>query len=1236
LLPFRGTGGSPVLADPPPPQVSPAGPKKNPPGDKLSFNRDIRPILVENCFACHGPDSASRKAGLRLDQRELAVKAGAITPGKPEESDLVRRIFAEPDDRMPPLKSTKKLTDQQKDLLHRWVAEGAEYQPHWSYIAPVRPELPKVKKADWVRNPIDAFVLAKLEELGLEPSPEADRRALARRLSFDLTGLPPDPKEVEAFVNDAKPQAYERLVDRWLELPQYGEHRARYWLDAARYADTHGLHFDNVREMWAYRDWVITAFNRNQPFDQFTIDQLAGDLVQKPSLDQLVASGFHRCNITTNEGGSIAEEVLVMYAKDRVETTATVWLGLTAGCASCHDHKFDALPTKDFYQFAAFFRNTTQPAMDGNVANSAPVISVPGMEDRPRWLELLKLTGDLRADLERRRLETETKMADWLKSGAGRKFSDPLDPTSEILNVPDVRFGNILLRREKALDHLYAKYNPLLQEKTKELQKLKEKFKGATEENQKRLYGQLEKLIQDLLNAKSKIETVTVEIKLLKEESTKATLEEEKIKLANSLKEAKTRFESLEKKVKEFEEAVDKKIQEVKLDAEALVALKFVEKEIAQSQEILAKVAASQQDARKATQDARKDVAGKVLLRLNGKEGFVKLPPGLKWDFGAATGNDELQFEDNQPLTIPGLDDFDASKSFTLTGWIKAPANNCVIASRFDQPDKKDSPGWQLDTRTNRLAFTLRTAGKEQLLVTSADVFPAQKWTHMAVTYNGSGLKSGLVLYINGKAQNSGVEAAIPKEKSLKTKAPLRLGAENFKGGALHDFRIYSNRLTPDEITLLSKWASIRPLLDGDGSKLTAEQRKDLALLHSLRFDPAYAKAAEQLAVLTKEQDAIRSRNVSTHIMQEKPGSMPVAKILYRGQYDMPKEEVKAGVFSILNPLPKDAPTNRLGLAQWLVARDNPLTARVTVNRFWQEIFGDGLVRTSGDFGVSGELPSHPELLDWLAVEFMEPTKPAGFGVPRPAAWDVKRLMRLMLTSATYRQSAHVTKDRLEKDPHNTYLSRGPRFRMDAEMIRDNALAVSGLLVKKIGGPSVKPYQPDGVWDAVAMRESNTRDYKQDKGESLYRRGMYTFWKRAAPPPAMDILNAPSREYCTVRRERTNTPLQALVTLNDPQFVEAARHLAQLAIKEGGDKVEDRIDFMARRLLSRPFRPAELKVVRESLDDLLAHYKDHVPDAQKLLAVGESRADAKLDVPTLAAWTMLANELLNLDEVLNK
>jgi cytochrome c553 len=777
--------------------------------EAVLFNRDVRPILAENCFACHGPDSASRKAGLRLDQRESAVKLGAIAPGQPDESELVSRIFAdESGGRMPPPASHKILSPAQKETLRRWIATGAEYQPHWSLIAPVRPQPPAVKNPAWVRNPIDAFVLSTLDRRGLQPAPEADRRTLARRASLDLTGLPPTPAEVEAFVDDPSPAAYESFVDRLLASKQWGEHRARYWLDAARYADTHGIHFDNYREMWSYRDGVIDAFNRNLPFDRFTVEQLAGDLLPEATLEQRIASGFNRCNITTNEGGVIAEEYLVLYARDRTETTARVWLGLTAGCAVCHDHKFDPLTQKEFYRLSAFFNNTTQGAMDGNVKDTPPTVFLPAAADRERWPALAQELADARQQLEQRQKQARAAFDRW-----------------------------------------------------------------------------------------------------------------------------------------------------------------------------------------------------------------------YDW--------------------------------------------------------------WRAE------------------------------------------------------------------------------------------------------------------------------------------LDPPYREASARVAALTQEEAAIKSRGTAAHVMQERGGPAK-AFVLHRGEYDKRRDEVDADTPAMLPPMPADLPKNRLGLSRWLLRPEQPLTARVAVNRFWQEVFGVGIMRTAEDFGVNGELPSHPELLDWLAVEFRE------------SGWDIKKLFRLMVTSAAYRQSAAATPEKLEKDPQNRLLSRGPRFRMDAEMVRDCALASSGLLVAKIGGPSVKPYQPDGVWEAVAMMESNTRNYRRDQGENLYRRSLYTFWKRAAPPASMDILNAPSRETCTVRRERTNTPLQALITLNDPQFVEAARHLAQTALKDGGATDDGRLEFVVRRLLSRPFRPEENKSAAATLDKLLQYYRAHPQEAQELIAVGESKADPALDAAVLAAWTMLTNELMNLDEVLNK
>ena len=794
--------------------------------EQPEYNRDIRPILAENCFNCHGASSASRKADLRLDRRDDAIKAGVIKPGHPDESPVIERIFSKDDDeRMPPPVSHKTLTDAQRQMLKTWIADGAEYQPLWSFIAPVRPSLPPVKSPAWVRTPIDRFILAGLESRGIQPAPEADRPTLARRVSLDLTGLPPPPALADAFLADRSPDAYERFVDKLLAMPQYGEHRARYWLDVARYADTNGIHFDNYREIWSYRDWVIGAFNRNLPFDRFTIEQLAGDLLPAPTPDQRIATGFNRCNTTTNEGGVIAEEYLVLYTRDRTETTARVWLGITANCAVCHDHKFDPVSQMEFYQMSAFFNNTTQGAMDGNVKDTPPVIVLPKAEDRDRWTTV-----------------------------------------------------------------------------------------GG-----------------EVVEARSKVE-------------------------------------------------------------------------------------------------ARKRAARK-------------------------------EFE----------------------AWFAA------------KPAKE------------------RAAAKKD--------------------------------------------------------------------------------------TLFDPWLA--------------------------QHDKAYAELAARRAKLEAEETAIRARGTVAHVMQER-NEKPGAYVLFRGDYDKRRDPVEPRTPAFLPAMPGDLPRNRLGFARWLLQPDQPLTARVTVNRFWQEVFGTGLVKTAEDFGVNGEMPANAALLDWLAVDFRE------------SGWDVKRLMRMLVTSAAYRQAAVATPEKIERDPQNRLLSRGPRFRMDAEMVRDHALAASGLLVPKIGGPSVRPYQPDGVWEAVAMIGSNTRDYRRDSGEGLYRRSLYTLWKRAAPPASMDVFGAPTREACTVRRERTNTPLQALVTLNDPQFVEAARHMAQTALKEGGATPESRLEFTARRLLVRTLRPDETRVARGSLDELTRYYKEHPDDAKRLIAVGESKADPAVEPSTLAAWTMLTNELMNLDEVLNK
>lgn len=1032
------------------------------PADDLEYNRDVRPILAENCFACHGPDSAARKADLRLDRREAAVETGTIVPGKPAESELLRRVrTTDADEVMPPPSTHKKLTTAQQDVLARWIAAGAEYQPHWSLIAPQRPAVPTVNAAAWVRTPVDAFVLARLERAGLKPAPEADRRALARRLSLDLTGLPPAPDLVAAFVNDPAPDAYEKLVDRLLASPHWGEHRGRYWLDAARFADTHGIHFDNQRDMWSYRDWVIEAFNRNLPFDQFTIEQLAGDLLPNRTLEQQIASGFNRCNITTNEGGIIDEEYLVLYDRDRTETTCQVWMGLTAGCAVCHDHKFDPLSQREFYELAAFFNNTTQAAKDGNIKETPPIVVVPTRQDRARWDALAAEHAQSTAAAQARRQAAQAEFAAWAAQAR------PDDVEAAVVRDPP---------------HLHAVLD-----------------------------------------------------------------------------------------------------------------------------------------------EPQGDV---IHLALNGQPREAKLSVPLQTDAGYVDERAFKLVDKGGTIQVAEAGDFAAEQAFSCGAWIKLPKGKSsgTIVARFDD-DKGQARGWEFGLTGGRLTARLAHAAKQNSLRgLSTKEVPAEAWRHVFMTYDGSRKGNGLRVYLDGQEQPFNVLDDTLKG-DIHADVPLTIG-QRAKGGrlvgaVLQDVRVYRRALSPREIDNLIRGAKAPRILAKKPEKRTPAENNALLDWYLVALDAPYEKISATLATIEREQATIRARGTVAHVMNEKSGPA-TAFVLYRGEYDQRRDPVSAQTPAALPAFPAELPRNRLGLAQWLLRPEHPLTARVAVNRAWQELFGSGLVRTAGDFGVSGEMPSHPELLDWLAVEFRE------------SHWDIKRLYKLLAMSATYRQAATVTPEKKEKDAQNRLLSRGPRFRMDAEMVRDYALSASGLLVEAIGGPSVRPYQPEGVWEAVAMIGSNTRDYKPDTGTKLYRRSLYTFWKRSAPPASMDIFNAPSREMCAMRRERTNTPLQALVTLNDPQFVEAARHLAELALQRSDLPLEGRIDFVARRVLCRPLFPPELTVVQGSLDDLLAYYRGHGDDARALVAVGASKADSALDVSALAAWTMLCNELLNLDEVLNK
>jgi len=790
------------------------------------YNRDVRPILAENCFACHGPDSAARKAKLRLDLRDEAIRTGAVVPGKTDQSEALRRALSDdPEERMPPPKTKKVLSAAQKDLLRQWIAAGAEYQKHWSLIAPTRPALPKVKDPAWVRNAIDRFILARLESADLKPAPEADRRTLARRLSLDLTGLPPKPDDVEAFVNDPAADAYEKYVDQLFRSPAWGEHRGRYWLDYARYADTHGIHFDNYREIWAYRDWVIRAFNQNMPFDQFTIEQLAGDLLPERTLDQIVASGFNRCNITTNEGGAISEEYAVLYDRDRTETTAQVWLGLTAGCAVCHDHKFDPLSTRDFYSLAAFFNNTTQNAMDGNIKDTPPTVLVPRPEDRPRWEQVAKDLAEVRRQVD-----------EWKRSA------------------------------RPAFDKWLAAARP------------------------------------EAVGAQVPADSLRLHLKL------------------------------------------------------------------------------------------NEGAGDTVRMTYDGKPREVTVPGAVAWDAGHVAAR-AFRKQPGTALELADVGEFEKDQGFSYGAWVKLPKVPFgAIFARMD--DQHDYRGWDLWVQNGRVGTHIVHKWPEDALkvVSKNPVKPGQ-WTHVFVTYDGSRRAEGVRVYINGASQETEFEANALRS-SIRTTVPWKVGQRNttaaLDGLDVQDVRLYGRTLPPAEVEQLARATRACFLAEKPAAARTPAETNEL-------FDwwlVGVAKGSEgrtgRLSELEREEAALRSRGTVAHVMQER-SSEAMAYILFRGEYDKRRDAVKPNTPKAMPPMPDDLPRNRLGLARWLVRPEQPLMARVTVNRFWQEVFGTGIVRTSGDLGVSGELPSHPELLDWLAVEFRE------------SGWDVKKLFKLIVTSAAYR-----------------------------------------------------------------------------------------------------------------------------------------------------------------------------------------------------------------------------------------
>jgi hypothetical protein len=1042
---------------------------------KLSFNETIQPILSENCYACHGLDSGARKAGLRLDRAEFAYAphgqfGPAIIPGNPNKSPLIRRVESDdPKQRMPPVEAHRTLKPEQIALLRKWVKEGAHYEPHWAFVDPKRPTIPVTKDQHWARNEIDHFILSRLEKEGLTPSPEADKHSLIRRVTYDLTGLPPTPEEVDAFVADTSPNAYEKVVDRLLASPQYGEHRAHYWLDVARYGDTHGLHSDDFLSIWPYRDYVIKAYNENKPFNQFVREQIAGDLLPDKNLDTIVASAYLRAGISSGEGGAVIEELRVNNKRERAEAFGAAFLGLTTGCAVCHDHKFDPITKKDFYQLTAFFNNLTENPSNELRKDWPPFIRIPKPENMAAYKQALAKKSDIERQISERKAKARDLVAAWLTQPQAKP--QPVDSTGL-----QARF-----RFDEQKDSTFANSAP-----------------------------------------QPRPQTVTA--------------------------------------------------------------------------------------------------TGNPIVWGEGT---------WFWPY--------MRMDVSTKLEVPEAGDVEANQPFTIATWVrpylrpletrdkKKPSG--VILARADAG--QNQRGWQLRVIEGKLAFSLANKAPANAITIETKEKKALvigRWNHVIVTYDGKGAAGGVKLYVDGQPQ----QVAVVKDAlhgSIRTAVPMSFGrvypdGEPLRQSSFQDFRFYTRMLSPAEASRLPFEDFVAEIVAKPIANWSENEFNVVSEFYFAQRDEPTRSLTAQLPALNAELDKL-SKDGTIALVSEEALGPAYADVLTRGVYTSRTERVRADVPHFLAPLPPGAPHDRRGLAEWTVSRANPLTARVTVNRMWQEVFGTGILETTEDFGVMGARPSHPELLDWLAVDFME------------SGWNVKHFYRQLVLSATYRQSSRITPRLLEKDPKNRLLARGPRFRMDSEMIRDTVLQASGLIVNKIGGPSVKPYQPPGIWESSAINASNTRVYKQDHGDALYRRSLYTFWKRMATMPDMDTFDSPARDAVCTRRQRTNTPLQALVSMNETLRLEASRKLAERLIHDS-PKGDVRLSLLGNLLLSRDWQPKERAVLESELTQFRATYSKNPADAVKLLHVGESKLDPSIPAPELAAWMLVSSTALNLDAVINK
>ncbi|WP_339755242.1 DUF1553 domain-containing protein [Algoriphagus aquimarinus] len=1034
--------------------------------ESLDFNIHVKPILSDKCFACHGPDLAAQKAGLSLHTPEMAFADLKDSPGKVaikagslRNSELFHRIISEdPEYSMPSKESNLALTPREKAILIKWIEDGAEYKKHWAFIPPQKSEFPKVKDTSWAKNSIDHYVLSKLEQESVTPSPEADRETILRRLSLDLTGLNPSLVEIDAFLADKSEDAYEKQVDRLLNSVHYGEKMAMHWMDIARFADTHGYTVDRYRDASPYRDWVIQAFNQNLRYDQFITDQLAGDLLPNPTKDQLIATAFNRIHPQNMEGGIVEEEFRVEYVVDRTSTMGQAFMALTLGCARCHDHKFDPISQKNFFEMSSFFNQVDEAGqISWDNAMPAPTMLLTGEEKDKMLAYLLSQRNQEEEELKKVAEQEEVAFQNWLASSGYKKESIREFPSSRVA-----------------------------------------------------FYSFDQKAIQNQLNPSQKGTMLTSEVK------------------------------------NQTPEYVD-------------------------------------------------GLRGKG-VKLNGDS----------W------------------LDLGGSGVFSKSEPFSVSSWVSVPKSltDGAIFHKGSGAVLYNWRGYHLSLKNNRLELLMAHSAPYNAItkITDKDI-PRDQWINLVMTYDGSSKAKGLKVFLNGQEMaTQTTHDNLYKDILFKGEQPgLQVGAvwrgKGLKDAIVDEVSVYDKELSPFEVLQIAKPAEFNATLAKSKDQLSAQEKQSFKKLYLNNYSVAYREKLKAVVVQRKVYSDSVERIPEMMIMQDMPNKRPTY-ILTRGEYNQHGEEVFPNTPESVLPMPENLPKNRLGLAQWLIDPRNPLTARVAVNRFWQNFFGIGLVATSEDFGNQGKLPSHPELLDWLALEFQN------------SGWDVKAMQRLIVTSATYRQASKRRPELEEKDPDNHLLAKGPSVRLLAELIRDNALFAAGLLTPAIGGKSVFPYQPEGLWRV------NGGNYVQGTGANLYRRSMYTIWKRSVHHPALAIFDAPDHSFSVSKRQETNTPLQALVLMNDPTFVEASKVLGEkmLAYPE----ISMAIEATFRRLSGRKPNSKELEILLELRENEYRKFKSDPPKLKGWLAAGEYQIRPDLDIYQVAANAVTASAILNSDAFLTK